>query len=163
MLALFLTNADKLKKGREKENTNYPKWLFCITVTFITNGVCSVLQKEYQVALPGGESDEFMFFAMLVSSLIYIPVCIFKSREEKARIGKSAWLGVFSGCMMGLASFFTLILAGFSSASIMFPIISASTILGALLCGRTVFREKLKLNHYIAMLFGVLTVVFMKI
>ena len=163
VLALFLTNADKLKSGREKGNTNYPKWLLCVAVTFIANGVCSVLQKEYQEAIPNAGSDEFMFFAMLVCSLIYVPVWLFKSRFREARMGKSALLGVFAGCMMGLANFFTLILAGFANASVMFPIISASTILGALLCGRIVFRERLKLNHYLAMLLGVLTVVLLKI
>ena len=162
LLALLFMNADKLGK-REEKTGNYLKWLFFVVVTFLTNGFCSVLQKEYQTALPGGESDEFMLYAMLVCSLVYIPVCLVKAKGKGVSLGKEAFLGVFAGSMMGLSSFFTLVLAGFSSASVMFPLISAGTVLGALLCGKIVFREKLKLNHYVAMLFGVLAVVFLKL
>ena len=162
LLALLFMNADKLGK-REKKMGNYLKWLFFVVVTFLTNGFCSVLQKEYQTALPGGESDEFMLYAMLVCSLVYIPVCLVKAKGKGVLLGKEAFLGVFAGSMMGLSSFFTLVLAGFSSASVMFPLISAGTVLGALLCGKIVFREKLRLNHYVAMLFGVLAVVFLKL
>jgi multidrug transporter EmrE-like cation transporter len=57
----------------------------------------------------------------------------------------------------------TLSLAGFENASILFPVISAGTILGSLLCGRLVFGEKLKINHYIAILFGTASVVLLKL
>lgn len=165
IFALFMTNADRLKrdKNRKGEGTDYLKWILCVALVFITNGLCSVLQKEYRMALPDGESDEFMLYAMLVCSLIYIPICLHRARKDGVKLEKNMWLGVFAGCMMGLSSFLTLILAAFANASVMFPVISAATLLGALLCGRVVFRERLRVNHYIAMLAGILAVVFLKI
>ena len=44
--------------------------------------------------------------------------------------------GVLSGLANAAANFLTLILAGFENASVLFPIISAGTILASLLCGR---------------------------
>ena len=63
----------------------------------------------------------------------------------------------------GLASFFTLILTGMENASVLFPIISAGTILGVLLFGRIVFKEKLKANHYAALILGIAAVVLLKL
>ena len=163
LLALLFMNVDKLKKTGAKGNTNYVKWAFFVAVTFLANGACSILQKEYQAANPSGGSDEFMFFAMLVCTLVYLPVCLFKERGARPGLSPASWLGVFAGCMTGLSSFFTLILAGSANASVLFPLLSAGTLIGALLCGGIVFRERLKLGHYLAMLFGILTVVFMKL
>jgi drug/metabolite transporter (DMT)-like permease len=82
---------------------------------------------------------------------------------EEIKSTKGKWLGAVSGIANGLANFFTLILAGSENASILFPCISAGTLLGAIVCGRFLFKEKLKLNHYFALVFGILAVVFLKI
>ena len=68
-----------------------------------------------------------------------------------------------SGLANGLANFLTLVLAGLENASVLFPIISAGTILAALICGRVVFKEKLKANHYAALVSGIIAVVLMKL
>ena len=70
---------------------------------------------------------------------------------------------MISGLANGLASFFTLMLAGMENASVVFPAISAGTILASLLCGRWIFKEKLKINHYLALIFGILAVVLLKL
>ena len=69
-------------------------------------------------------------------------------KELKGINGKR--YGVFSGLGNGIANFLTLVLAGMENASVLFPIVSAGTLLAALLCVRFLFKEKLKANHYVA-------------
>ena len=72
-----------------------------------------------------------------------------------------AWRAI--GIANGLANFLTLTLAGLENASILFPIVSAGTLLGSLICGKLVFKEKLKANHYLALASGILAVIFLKL
>ena len=69
-LAIILTNADKIK---QKKNTQmrYGLWLMFVGITFVCNGICSILQKQHQTLYPEAYSKEFMLFAMLLCSLIF--------------------------------------------------------------------------------------------
>ena len=165
LVLLFLTvviiNADKFKRS-EKE-TSYGLWFLFIFITFAVNGINSILQKQHQTLYPSQYSREFMFFAMLVCTVVFVGIMLIKMpvAEIKATPGKH--YGLISGVGNGLANFFTLILAGMENASVLFPIISAGTILGVLLFGRLVFKEKLKTNHYIALVLGIIAVILLKL
>ena len=129
----------------------------------LANGVCSILQKMHGTRFPEGHSDEFMLFAMLICSVIFCAVALYRQRPTQIQNEPKLWLGVLSGVTNGLAGFFTLILAGPENATVLFPVISAGTLLGALLCGRFVFKEKLRYHHYASLLFGMLAVVLLKL
>ncbi len=161
--ALVSMNIDKLKAKEKNKGKGYAKWGIFISLTFVANGFCSVLQKEYQLSYPEGTSSEFMLWAMAVCALIYASICLIKGKKsEHGSVGKS-YLGAFAGVMTGVSGFLTLALADTSNASVMFPLISAGTVIGALVCGKFIFREKLKLNHYAALSLGIIAVVLLKI
>lgn len=164
---IILTNADKLFQKRQDrvqtQKGTYGVWLLFVGITFLCNGVCSILQKQHQSLFPEAYSGEFMLFAMLFCTLIFSAVTLLRNAPSDIKQTKGKWLGVLSGIANGLANFFTLTLAGFENASILFPVISAGTLLGAILCGKLLFREKLKLNHYIALVCGMLSVILLKL
>lgn len=161
--AILLVNADKFKPAKTDQKTNYGLWILFVAATFVCNGACSVLQKEYQNASEESYSREFMFFAMLVCTLIYVTVALIKLPRGEFKRAQGKKYGIVSGVTTALPNFLTLVLAGFENATILFPIISAGTIFGSLLCGRFIFKEKLKLNHYIALVVGVTAVVLLKL
>lgn len=162
LFALISTNADKLRAGSIK-GTNYGLWLMFVGITFLCNGACSILQKQHQTLYPEAYGREFMFFAMLLCSVIFISVTLARIPFKDIKATKGKLFGIFSGLSNGIANFLTLTLAGFENASILFPIISAGTILAALLCGRLVFKEKLKMNHYVALAAGIVSIVLLKL
>lgn len=169
-LSIVLTNADKLasliavkRKGESAEKSGGGLWFFFVGMTFLSNGFCSILQKQHQTVYSEAYSEEFMFFAMLVCAVIFSALTVSRNSVAEIKSTKGKWLGAVSGIANGLANFFTLILAGSENASILFPCISAGTLLGAIICGRFLFKEKLKINHYFALIFGILAVVFLKI
>ena len=161
-IAIISTNADKIKEGSRKE-ANYGLWLLFVGITFLCNGACSVLQKQHKTLYPEAYSREFMFFAMLFCSLIFSVAVLSRLSFKEIKETKGKLYGVISGCSNGMANFLTLIMAGLENASVLFPVISAGTVLSALLCGRLIFKERLKANHCFALVFGILAIVFLKI
>ena len=162
LFAIISTNLDKIK-AKKQTQTNYAQWLIFVGITFLCNGFCSILQKRHQALYPNAYSREFMFFAMLLCSIVFlISMCKRVSfRELKTIKGKR--YGVLSGLANGTANFLTLVLAGFENASVLFPLISAGTILASLFCGRILFKEKLKINHYFALMSGIVAAVLFKL
>ena len=134
--AIILTNADKLFKKRENkepisQKSGYVVWLLFVGTTFLCNGACSVLQKQHQALYP-----------MLLCTLVFTVILLLKNTVSEIRKVKRKWLGALSGLGNGLVGFLTLILAGFENATVLFPVISAGTLLSVILCGRFLFKEK---------------------
>ena len=132
-------------------------------LTFLANGACSVIQKQHQILYPSSYSREFMFFAVLLCAIVFFAVALIKMRPREILAVKGKGFGVLSGVANGLTNFLTLVLAGLENASVLFPILSAGTILASLLCGKFIFKEKLKKNHYFALIFGILAVILFKL
>ena len=162
LFAIILTNADKIKV-KSTIQPNYRFWLIFVGLTFACNGICSVLQKQHQTLYPEAYSNEFMLFAMLLCSVMFTNSALRKVSLKKLKIIKGKRYAVLSGLANGVANFLTLVLAGMENASVLFPIISAGTILASLLCGRLLFKEKLKANHYVALVAGIAAVVLLKL
>ena len=162
VLAIILTNADKIK-AKKNTQTNYGVWLLFVGITFACNGICSILQKQYQTFYPEAHNREFMFFAMLLCSVIFSISALRKIPLKELKKIKGKRYGILSGLAIGIANFLTLALAGLENASVLFPIISAGTILASLLCGKLLFREKLKANHYVALASGIAAVILLKL
>ena len=163
--AFVVTNLDKIvvKKSNKTDGTNYGVWLLFVALTFISNGVCSILQKQHQTFYPAMYSKEFMVFAMLFCLIVFSIICLIKVPFKEFKLIKGKWFGVISGIANGVANFLTLWLAGQENASVLFPMISAGTILASLLCGKFIFKERLKINHYFALVLGISSVVLLKL
>ena len=104
-----------------------------------------------------------MLFAMLLCSIVFSVAAWKRSSLRELGTVSGKRYGVLSGLANGIANFLTLVLAGMENASVLFPILSAGTILASLLCGRVIFREKLKANHYVALVLGIAAVVLLKL
>ena len=104
-----------------------------------------------------------MLFAMLLCSIVFTFSAFKEIPLTQLKEIKGKRYGILSGLANGIANFLTLALAGLENASILFPILSAGTILGSLLCGKILFKENLKQNHYIALISGIIAVVLLKL
>ena len=162
MAALFAVNADRLKEKRE-EGSHRGLWFLYIAVTFVCDGACGVLQKEHQTQFPSLYSNEFMFFAMLLCSVVFLIAALRKLSFKEICAVRGKGYAILSGVTNGVQNYLTLVLAGFENATALFPIISAGTVLGSLACGGIFFKEKLKINQYIAIVLGIIAVILLKI
>ena len=149
---------------KEKKDDKKPslKWAICIAATILSNGVASVIQKLHQSAYPGLHRFAFMSSAMLVCLLAFTVISLAK-RSLLTVPKMTEGLSAASGVLNGLASFFTLWLAGLSNATLLFPLISASTMLSVLLIGRYFFKEKLSRFQIIGFILGVSSVILLNL
>ena len=87
----------------------------------------------------------------------------FDENEAKSTYdNKREKYAVLSGIANAAANYSTIALAGYENASIMYPAVSAGTILATVVFGTVVFKEKLKCNQMIAMLCGIISVICLK-
>lgn len=159
--AMVLTNIRR--GGGQNVFVNRRAWAIFLALTYLCNGVCSVLQKEHQSRWPGQYTGEFMLTAMLLCSLLFLTAALVKLPLREFLRMKGKRYGVLAGVCNGLANFWTLTLAGAELASVLFPVISAGTIFGSMLCGRLVFREKLGTAQVFALVFGIAAVILLKL
>ena len=160
VLAIILININSANKTKTKVNF---KWAMFVAITFITNGLCSVIQKKHQSIYPGEYAEDFMIFAMLLCAAVYVIISIKKFPLKQLWTSKGKVYGVLSGVSNALANYLTLCLVGMENASVLFPVISAGTIFTTVICGITVFKERLKINQIIAIVCGIFAIVFLKL
>lgn len=168
VLAILFSKGKKLKVAKDDDKqTKSRAWVVYVALTFITNGMCSVVQKVHQTQFPGGYSTEFMLYAMGVCAIIYMVVSAISTpiakTKELLKNKKFILLALLAGITNGVVNYFTIILAGRENASVLFPTISVGVILGTLVCGRFIYKEKLNIFQLIAIVSGIVAIVFLKI
>lgn len=161
VVAIVFTNINK--ESQNNKGKRDLKWAMYVSVTFAANGFCSVIQKMHQEQYNSEYCLEFMLFAMLICFIVFIPVHMKEIPIKTLINAKGKQYAILSGIANAIVCYLTIKLAGYENASVLFPAISAGTILCTLLAGVIVFKEKLKYNHVIALVCGVAAVVLLKI
>ena len=133
------------------------KWLVFTFSCFITNGLCSVVQKLHQTAYPGQYCKEFMTVAFGVITLILLTVLFIKYKGVETKTSKTAFT---SGMCTGSAYLLTLYLSSVFNATVLFPIIAVCGAVLNCFASRMFFKDKLRKIQLIAIAIGVISVLF---
>lgn len=152
------------KSGKRSDNKLISnKWTLYVLLTFMSNGFCSIIQKLHQINNKSAYYTEFMLSAMLVCSVFFIIFSLNRMNLSKMVKSNGKMYAVVSGLANAIAGYLTIMLAGAENASVLFPAISAGTLIASLVCGILIFKEKLKYNHIVSIIFGISAVIFLKI
>ena len=104
-----------------------------------------------------------MVFAMFFVVLVYAIFTFCNGDYKELFTVKGKLYAVVTGLSTGLVNYLTILLVSLENASIMYPIISAGTLLAAMLSGIFIFKEKQPPTRIIGFLFGLATVILLKI
>lgn len=160
ILAVFFSNAPAVSF---EENTGSAKWFLYVALTFVSNGACSVIQKMYREKSADGGYTEFMLCAMLVCCAFFV-MSAFKNRAFRGSGNfRTNGYAVLSGAANAASGYFTIVLSGLENASVMFPAISAGTLMCCMLCGIFVFGEKMRTHNVLSAICGIVCVALLKI
>ncbi len=129
------------------------KWLFYTFLTFLSNGICSLIQKQHQMDYPGSYRNEFMICAMLCVLMVLL-VTVLIRRAAKSTL-KFCIQGSSAGFMEGVANYIVLYLAATQDASVLFPVVSVAKIITVWIIGRILFKERMKLTQTVGLLAGI--------
>lgn len=158
VISLFLVT----KKNKEAPLTL--KWGIYALLTFIGNGMCSVVQKMQQDVFDGAYKNEFMIVAYVLAAVAFVILALCKERKTMAHTAKTAWhLAILCGAMNGMVNLFILILQGRMPLSVMFPLVSAGGIVVTYLISKFVYKEKLTALQFVGFLLGIASVVLLNI
>lgn len=164
LLSLFLINMKQDDNGTGEKIRVTKKWAILAVLAFVGNGMCTVIQKQQQLAFDGAYKCEFMIIALLAVTVVMTACMFIKERKTMREHLKKGWLcAVLCGVMNGMVNLFVMILTGRMAASVMFPLISAIGIIPTVLIGVFYYKEKLSKRQAIGFLAGVLSVALLSI
>lgn len=157
LISLFLIRAKK-----EKMNFSV-KWLIAVMVTFVVNGISSVILDIQPERFDGKYKNEFMIMAMLLSSIILLVAALI--RKEKIFKEKRLCLamGAANGVSNALVNLLVMYLASRIASVILFPVVSAGGILLGFIMAIFVYHEKLSKMQTIGYFIGVASIVLLKL
>lgn len=161
--AVALVFTGRKRQNEQKDRPIGARWLLYVFLTFTANGFCSIIQKVHQNRYGPQTCTAFMFWAMLLCFAVFTVIGLKKSPPRRLIAVRGKRFGVLSGLANAAVGYLTIRLAGAESASVLFPAISAGTILGTLAVGIVLFGEKPNRNHLVAILCGIAAVVMLKL
>lgn len=166
-LALLLVSLLLINKKGEKTPIN-GKWAISVLVSFVGNGMCSIVQKHQQDTFFGGKKHEFMILSLLFVALILFVFMLIQERKNLKTILRYGWLwGIICGVTNGIVNLLVMVLGGGASpripVSVMFPLISAGGIVVTFMMSKLIYKEELSKKQMLGFVLGISSVVFLNL
>lgn len=146
--------------GKSETGRIRPIWIFFSTVSFLSNGICTIAQNMHSRAFGGVGSNEFMTNSLILVTVLLFALVLIGERRVFLKNLRGGWhLMVGCGLANGLSNMFVIMCAVVLNASVMYPIISAGGIIISSLVSIFAYREKLSVPQYAGLLLGIGAVV----
>lgn len=137
-----------------------PKWFMFVLLAFLGNGLCSTVQRMQQIAFEFTYSIEFMIAALAILTLFLGGAAVGSAPRESIETVKKSWyLALGQGATNGLMNLLVMLLNERMAASIMFPVISAGSIIAVFLISRIFFKEHLSKMQLLGSAIGIVSIV----
>lgn len=135
------------------------RWFIYVGITFVSNGICSVIQKVHQILYPSSYCREFMLCALCITFILFLVTSICRKEEKVTEVKLYA---VISGVMMGVGNYLTLVLSSKVDASVLFPIISVFSMFCNIIVSKLYFKDKFSVMQLTGICLGVFSVLLIK-
>lgn len=140
------------------------KWIVFVSLNFIGNGLCALVQTKQQRDFNGELGNDMMISALLVEAvLIFITAIIADRKSIGEGLKKGPHFMVMCGVSNALANFMLLLLIPRMLAAVLFPVISAGQIITSWVVSRFIYRERLSASQNIALVLGTASIVLMNL
>lgn len=162
VFSLITMNLDKFKSVNGDKKTNFA-WFTFVILTFVFNGVGAILSKEHQLLYPSLYFKEFTTISLFVCVIVHTLIIVITKSNLNFKEIKGKKFGLIGGICTSLLTLVTLLLSATENASVLFPLQTSGKVLGVVLLGYLLFKEKLKLNHFLTIILGLIAVILFKI
>ena len=132
-------------------------------LSFFGNGFCSLVQKLQQIKFDGAYKSEFMILALLICSVMLTVFTLCYREDVKSEFKRSLLLGGISGVCNGVVNYFVLIVAGLLPSSVLYPSISAGSIVCGFLIAVFLYKEKLTKLKYVGYALGLASIILLNL
>ena len=133
-------------------------------LSLIGNGTCAIIQTEQTKQFNGAYDKTFMAIALGIVFIAFLLFALFYERPQiLPSLKKGAHFMIICGVANGAANLFVMIASTMINKSVMFPIISAGGIVVTWLVSVFLYKEKLTKEQNLAMLLGIISIIFLNI
>ena len=140
------------------------KWIIYVAIAFFGNGLCSTVQKVQIIDFNGRYKNEFMVVALLFVAISLFVVSFYMERKEITEsIKKGIVPIVICGLANGISNIVVMALSLKMSASVMFPLIAAGSVVVTYFVSVLWYKEKMTITQKIGFALGVSSVIFLNL
>ena len=159
ILSIILVN---LKK---EDSRITPKWIFFVVLGLVSNGICTLIQRLQQENFKGTYKSEFMVIALAIVAFFMLTVFITADAKRKSILSdRQLYLNAgLTGLANGFTNHMTMLLVAYLSSSVMYPTISAGSIVISTLAAIFIYREKLSKMKIAGFVIGTVSVILLNI
>lgn len=152
--------------SKEKDEKGFSlKWLLYVTLAFLGNAGCSIVQRTQQVEYNGQHGNMLMFFATGACAIAYV-ILYLRSDKRDARIMLKAswWVPVCAGiCNVVLNMLVMLMAVTELSPSVIYPVIGVGGLAVVTVFSLLVFKEKMRWWQWIGVVVGAVAVALLSV
>jgi len=161
LVSLFLV------RGSNDEKSNIritPKWIAYVSICFVTNGMCSVLQKTQQRVFDGAYDTSFMIVALACGVIAMLIVSLIMERKIMLTVIKKGivYAGL-CGISNGIVNLLVMVIVAFVASSIFFPVLSAGQMIITFLLSVFLYKEKFLPRQVAGIGCGVIALIFLNL
>lgn len=160
-LALLFVSLWLLNISKEEYKVSM-KWVVCIGVAFIGNGMCSTVQKMQQMQFAGAYKSEFMILALAVVFAVLFLLSLKQTRNVREML-PCIKFALPNGIFNGAVNLLVMVLTGMVPNAVLFPSISAGGIVLSCLLAVFVYKEKLTRAQIVGYIMGTSSVVLLNL
>lgn len=158
LVSLFLTNVKK------NENLKFrPSWIVFVLLAFVSNGMCSTIQKMQQLKFDGAYKNEFMIIALVCVSAVLFAAGFSKKGEKTQMLKPCLKYGILKGVGNGFMNYLVMVVSAMLPGLVLYPCISAGGIVFTYLFSVFVYKEKLSRMQTIGYVLGIFSIVFLNL
>lgn len=161
--AMFLSKSHSTSEGKKVS----PKWVICVVIAFIGNGVCSVasnMQVDF-VAKPAGldYKHEFMIIALSISAVLLFVCGIISSKDIKHDIVTCTKYSSVNGICNAAVNLISLSLIGKIPNTVLYPTSSGLGMIVTFIMCFVIYRERFRKRQYLGYGFGVISIILLNL
>lgn len=166
-LALMLSS---LVLSADLKNVQIPcpkRWFAFVTLAFAANGSLNVIQKLHQASSANQERSAFVMLAYMVAALVAFLTALFLSKDRcipKQLVQRNVFVKSCAiGVLLCLYQQLCLVMAHRMPGSIMYPMLSGTTLMACTLVGVVYFHDPFGFKQKLCVVCGIGAVVFLSL
>ncbi len=151
-----------LVKGAAKPETKAvsAKWVIAVAVSFVCNGLCSVIQKQQQNAFGGIYNSSFMIVALAIAAAVCFLCGVIAERKHlKAAFRGGLLSAALCGLSNGATNYLVMVIVATVAASLFFPLLSAGQLILTFVISVLLYKEKFLPRQLVGLGLGIAALV----
>lgn len=160
LISLFLIRSepDIEKKGLSL------KWLVFVSLSSVTNGFCSVIQRQQQITFSGSYDMSFMVIALIFVVIILGICAVIRERKLlKPALQHGIWLAFLCGSCNGATNLLVMLCVAIMPATLFYPVLSAGQLILVFIISVFGFKETFLKRQIWGLALGIAALVLMNL